>query len=293
MLRSIKAENMDIFHVWNGHGLYSLRQAKKCGTKTVVERASSHPLTFEKIMNEEYKAHGLKSFNLAPLNKQRLLQEFKETDFVTVPSDFSYLSMLENGVPEKKLVKIPFGVDTNYFRPSKKSHEGFNVIYVGQVGFRKGVLYLLEAWNKLGLKDAKLRILGQEDLEIKPFLLPFRNNSSIEFLGYGSSLQLYQDSDVFVLPSLEEGSALVTYEALACGLPAIVTFECGSIVEDTKEGFIVPSKDIKTLAEKIEYLYSNSNERLQLSVNARVKSENYKWGEYGSKLVGFYEDIFK
>jgi len=291
MLRSIKATNVNVFHVWNGHGLYSLRQARKLGAKVIVERASSHPLTFEKVISDEYAKRGLKPFKLISLNKNRLLQEFKETDYITVPSDFSYQSMLENGVPESKLVKIPFGVDLERFKPADKPHEGFNVIFVGQVGFRKGVLYLLEAWKKLGLKDAKLRILGQEDYEIKPFLAPFRTDPSIEFLGYGNSLDMYQNSDVFVLPSLEEGSALVTYEALACGLPVITTNESGSVVSDNQDGFIVKSREATTLVEKLDYLYNNRTASVVFSTKARKKAELYSWESYGGRLIRFYESI--
>lgn len=291
MLRSIEANSFDIFHVWNGHGLYSMIKAKKLGAKIVVERASSHPLTYERILNEELKIRGANPQKLLAINKKRLLAELMETDYITVPSDFSYQSMVENGVAAEKLVKLSFGVDTEYFRPSNKAHEGFNVLFVGQVGFRKGVLYLLEAWKKLGLKDAKLRLLGQEDSEIKPFLTPFRNDPSIEFLGYGNSLELYQNSDVFILPSLEEGSALVTYEALACGLPLIVTRETGSVVEDGQEGFIVPSGDVDVLAEKIRFLYDNQTGAKEMGHRSRAKAKLYSWTNYGTKLVESYKKI--
>lgn len=283
----------DIFHVWNGHGLHSLRKAKRLGAKTVVERASTHPLSYERIINEELRIRGVRPQELLAINKKRLLAELSETDYITVPSDFSYQSMLENGIPKEKLVKLPFGANTEYFCPSNKIHDSFNVLFVGQVGFRKGVLYLLDAWKKLGFKDAKLRILGQEDKEIVPFLAPFRNNPSIEFLGYGKSLDLYQDSDVFVLPSLEEGSALVTYEALACGLPVITTYESGSVVSDNQDGFIVKSRDPSLLAEKLEYLYNNRSRLKEFSESARKKAESYSWENYGNRLVQFYDRIYK
>ena len=284
---------LDIFHVWNGHGLFSLRQAKKLGARIVVERASSHPQTYERIMNQEYRIRGLRFNQMIGFNKKRLLQEFVEADFITVSSDFSYDSMVENGIPKKNLIKIPFGVDLTKFQPRTKNtgHRTFNVLFVGQVGFRKGVLYLLEAWKKLGLKDAKLRILGQEDPEIKSFLAIYRNDPSVEFLGYGNSLELYQQSDLFVFPSLEEGSALVVYEALACGLPVITTFESGSVVENEVEGYIAASAKVDELAERIQYLYDNSNLRARMAQKARQKAERYSWENYGKNLVGFYQQI--
>ena len=61
-------------------------------------------------------------------------------------------------------------------------------------------------------------------------------------------------ADVFVFPSLFEGSAVVTYEALACGLPSIVTPSAGSVVRDGIEGFLVPESNVLALAERMEQL---------------------------------------
>lgn len=283
---------LDIFHVWNGHGLSSLRVAKKFGAGIVVERASSHPETFARIMDREYRRRGLRFGQMLGFNKKRLLREFAEADFMTVPSDFAFQSMIENGVPEGKLTEIPFGVDVSKFRPAlTKPSSTFNVLFAGQVGLRKGVLYLLEAWQKLGLPEAVLTVVGQPDSEVKRFLESYRHDPSIRFLGYSDLLPLYQASDLFVFPSLEEGSALVTYEALACGLPVITTLEAGSVVREGSEGFLVPAAEVNSLAEKIKYLYENPSRRQTLSENARRRAQEHTWVEYGRRLVSFYEKI--
>jgi len=280
----------DIFHVWNGHGLYSLREAKKKGARIVVERASTHPQTYERIMNQEYRIRGLRFDQMIGFNKKRLLREFEEADFITVPSDFSYRSMIENGIDEKKLIKIPFGVDISRFRPAKNDDQStFSVLFAGQVGFRKGVLYLLEAWKKLRLKEATLTIVGQSDREIKKFLIPYEDDPSIKFIGYSDLLPFYQSSHVFIFPSLEEGSALVTYEALACGLPVITTLESGSVVEDGQEGLIVQAGEVGGLADKLKYLYENNDVLKTMSENSRRKAEEYSWENYGKNLVNFYK----
>lgn len=291
-LRSINFGRGDFFHVWNGHGLYSLRVAKRKGARVVVERASSHPLTFERIMGEEYQKYSLRFKSLLPVNRIRLLRELDETDFITVPSDFAYQSMLENGVLPEKLVKIPFGVDTGKFRPVRDQSDSiFKALYVGQVGLRKGVIYLLDAWKKLRLKNARLTVVGQIDHEAKNLLKPYFGDPAIVFLDYTDSLSLYQSSDIFVFPSLEEGSALVTYEALACGLPVVTTLESGSVVEDDKDGFVVPSTSWETLAERIKYLYENPARRKEMSQHARTKAEAYTWHSYGNNLASFYKKV--
>ncbi|MCL5004206.1 MAG: glycosyltransferase family 4 protein [Patescibacteria group bacterium] len=293
MLRSIKADGVNIFHVWNGHGLYSLRQAKNLGAKIVVERASSHPLTYEKIMQGEYRFRNLKFSQMLLPNKDRLLKELDEADYITAPSEFAFESLLENGVGEKRIIKIHYGVDLDLFRPAAgtgKSNK-FRVIFVGQLGLRKGALYLLEAWKKLGLKEAELLLLGQLDRETEPLFRFYRSDPSIHFMGFTKTLPYYQSGNVFVLPSLEEGSALVGYEALACGLPSIVTFESGSVVEDGREGYVVVSRDADSLAQRLEYLYRNPAVCERMSILARQKAENYSWENYGKNLVSAYEKI--
>lgn len=289
---SLKAESCDIFHGWNGHSLFSMRAFKKKGAKSVIERASSHPVTFRTILENEYKKHGLKFTQMLVLNLAKLTRELKEADFITTPSDFSYQSMVENGIDYAKIVKLPYGVDTGRFRPAEKNPDGvFRVLFAGQVGIRKGVTYLLKAWERLALKNSMLIIAGQIDRDSAHIIKQFFSYSNIKFAGYTDLLPLYQSCDLFVFPSLEEGSALVTYEALSCGLPVITTFNSGSVVTDGEDGYIVPAQDIEKLAEKIKYLYENEDTKIEMGRKARLKAQNYTWDVYGDSLNKFYESI--
>jgi len=291
LLVSFQAHPVDIFHGWNGHSLLSLRKFKRKGAKIVIERASSHPTTQVEILSKEFRKRGLNSYQMLSLNMKKLLQEFRECDYITVPSPFSYQSMVENNVPTEKLIQLPFGVDTKGFKPGQKSGGRFEVLFVGQVGFRKGIPYLLEAWKELQLKDAHLTIVGQIDPTIVEFLTRFRQDPSITFAGFTPTLPLYQQADVFVFPSLEEGSALVTYEALACGLPVITTQASGSVVVDGDEGFIIPAGDSRFIGEKIQTLYDKTELRQKMSLAARHKAQQYTWESYGERLVSAYKKI--
>ncbi|MCG2686144.1 glycosyltransferase family 4 protein [Candidatus Parcubacteria bacterium] len=287
----------DIFHVWNGHGLKCLQKAKKQGAVTVVERASSHINTYEKLLVEEYRKWGVTTPVVSPAVKKRLLEEYELADYITVPSEFAYQSMVANGVPKKKLKLLQFGTDLQKFQPNpkKRDNKTFDVLFVGQVGFRKGVLYLLQAWQKMhasNLQGSKLHILGGIESVAEEALKPYRSDKSINFVGYTDPLPYYQKADVFVFPSIEEGSALVTYEAMACGLPQITTFESGSLVEDGKQGFIVPSADVAALVEKLQELYENPKLREKMSKSALAKVRDYSWDDYGDRLVEWYEKIF-
>lgn len=287
----------DVFHGWNGHCLRSLSVAKKKGAVTIVERASSHPNTYERLLREEYKRWDIEQEPILPMVKKRLLQELTLADYITTPSDFAYRSMIENGIPEEKLVKIPFGADFNQVKSaSQKScladrRAKFIALFVGQVGIRKGVPYLLEAWKKLSLRNADLYLLGEIEPVAERVLAPYRQIPSIHFVGYADPQSYYQQADVFVFPSIEEGSALVTYEALAAGLPLITTFNSGSVIEDGKEGFIVPVDQAEALAEKIEFLYNHPSELAVMREQARRTGERYSWESYGDRLAEAYRRL--
>jgi glycosyltransferase involved in cell wall biosynthesis len=96
---------------------------------------------------------------------------------------------------------------------------------------------------------------------------------------------LYQQADVFAFPTIEEGSALVTYEALACGLPAVTTYNAGSPVRDGQEGFLVPVQDAEALAERLDLLRTNVQLRLEMGRAARERAKTFTWHEYGENLV--------
>lgn len=286
----------DIFHGWNGHCLTSLKVAKKMGAVTIVERASSHPLTYERILREEYLRWGIKIEPIDPAVKSRLLKEIEFADYVTAPSDFAFQSHLENGVPWEKILKIPFGGTLpakgvqgapRYRNESQK----FNAVFVGQVGIRKGVLGLLAAWKKLNLKDADLYLLGYEEEVAKKILNQFRGVPGVHFEGYKDPKPYYAKADVFIFPSLEEGSALVNYEAMSFGLPIITTFNSGSVIKDGEDGFLVQVGNTEALSEKIKYFYDRPSEARKMGENARKKIEYYSWERYGDNLVAAYGKV--
>ncbi|MFH1421146.1 MAG: glycosyltransferase family 4 protein, partial [Planctomycetota bacterium] len=95
----------------------------------------------------------------------------------------------------------------------------------------------------------------------------------------------------FVFPTIEEGSALVTYEALASGLPVITTPNAGSVIRDGKDGFIIPIRNTEMLAEKIEYFYKNRDAVKEMGKSASERALEFKWEKYSKQLVKEYEKV--
>jgi glycosyltransferase involved in cell wall biosynthesis len=98
-------------------------------------------------------------------------------------------------------------------------------------------------------------------------------------------------ADVFVLPSLAEGSAEVTYEALAAGVPVVTTVAAGSVVRDGVEGRIVPERDPEALADAIARIVEDRDRRARMSVAARERARDYTWERYGERLVGALRSV--
>ena len=140
----LKQPDCDIFHGWNSQSLKSISKAKRNGTITFIERASSHPLYQQRILLEEYNKWNIKQNPVSLVN--RSCKELEITDYVTIPSDFVEQSFQEYKYPEEKLIKIPFGVDCSQY-PKQKRHETskFTFLFMGSVGVRKGIPYLIQA----------------------------------------------------------------------------------------------------------------------------------------------------
>jgi glycosyltransferase involved in cell wall biosynthesis len=294
-LASKKIGNCDIFLGGTGNCKRSLIKAKKNGAIGIIHHWSSHPLTQYKLMKEEYKILGKNYFFNSEKFRKRMIDECAIADYVLIPSEFVYQSFMDNGFPKEKLILIPFGVDLKRFSTQKnKKDKNFRAIFVGQVTIRKGIHYLLKAWKELNLKNAELLIVGNICDDAKETINQYKDNKSIRIEGFKHDTQeYYKQSDIFVTPSIEEGSALVTFEAMASGLPVIVTPNTGSIARDKKDGFIVPIRDVNAIKSKILYFYNHPKEIKSMGKNARKYVEGYTWERYGKEIVKVCEKVLK
>ena len=122
-----------------------MRRAKALGALTVIERGSSHILYQQKILKEEYEKCGvpIQPFML-PHSRivEKELQEYREADYISIPSEYVKRTFLEAGVPESKLIHVPYGVDLSAFPQIPKEDSVFRVIFAGGMSLRKGVHYL-------------------------------------------------------------------------------------------------------------------------------------------------------
>ena len=291
-VKNFLKEECNIFYGWNSQCLFSLQEAKKRGIVTIVERSSSHILTQMELIKEEYKTYGIKRKPELSVVIERCLKEYEVADYISVPSQFVYDSFLRRGFNREKLILIPLGVDTERYRPGEKKDKVFRVLFMGQISLRKGVQYLLKAFSELKLKNSELFLVGGIGKDFKKIFKEYRERIKLKHIPWSNGLgDICRQSSVFVFPSIEEGSALVNYIAMACGLPVITTFNSGSPVRDGEDGFLVPIRDVQGLKEKILYFYENPRAIEAMGTNARDEIEHYTWERYGEELIKVYERI--
>jgi glycosyltransferase involved in cell wall biosynthesis len=217
---------------------------------------------------------------------ERRLRDLELADRILVPSDHIAAMLIRHGTPRERVRVIPYAADTRRFRPDPAKRHGLDCtfLFAGGITQRKGIKYLLEAWRRIRRPGWRLQLLGALPRELGPLRNYLDEVEHLGRVGHAEVPARLVAADVFVFPSLFEGSAVVTYEALACGLPSVVTPNAGSVVRDGIEGFLVPSGDVERLAEGMERLGSDPELRAAMSRAARRRAEEFDWPRYHAAL---------
>ena len=300
-LMSKKIARCTIFHGCTALCLASLRAAKRNGAITLVENAACHPRHWKKVEMEECRRFGVNSGdgsgNFAERLLERMDREFEECNRIVVPSVVAQESFAEYGYGEKTVV-VQTGVDSEDFSrsPAVTMASTFRVCYVGRLEFAKGVGYLLEAWKKLGLRDAELVLVGEVKPQMKSLLTKYANYGVrvTGALPAGEVGRCYREANLFVQPSPNEGLAQVLLEAMASGLPVVATDKAGALecVTNGKEGLVVPARDVDALAEAILWCYQHREESQEMGKAARRRIEiQFTLEHYNERVVALYRAL--
>jgi len=281
----------DVFVGMSSSSLFSLREAKRKGMKVVCDRGCSHIQYQSDIIQEEFRMWNLGHFSVDPRIIKRETQEYAEADIIFVPSDFSWRSFVQLGVPESKLRLIPYGVDVSAFYPdSERDPEAFTVLFAGQMSLRKGIPYLFEAYRKLDHPNKRLLLAGTVRREVREMMETMAMRDDVEILGPVNQprlRRLMSESDVLVLPSVEDGFGLVMAEGMACGTPVISTENTGgsNLYADGVEGYIVPIRSAQALHDRLQRLADDPALRQRMSEAAMDRVQQMGgWDQYGEQV---------
>ena len=207
---------------------------------------------------------------------------------IICPSDFIKKYLVSKLNIDDSFVSIcPFGVDLEFFAPlrDKKINSTVNFGFLGQISERKGLKYLLQAFQDNKFKDCNLYIGGEIQKTNIDFAIDDYNQSNIKFLGKIKQLDFFEKIDILVHPSLIEGSAKVIYEAMAAGVVPIATKNSGSIIDNNIDGLIIKTCSSDDVKEKMSYVKENFPNN-EMKENIQKKISKFSWEDYAKR---YYE----
>lgn len=283
-LRSLRPG--DLVYLWPSASAELYRKVKAQGHTIVSERINTLVASSQRILDREYAALGLpvRGHGLTDTEAEEELRCMSLSAAIFSPSPGVTQSIEEAGIPAARILETSYGLrDTEILPPpafaTRKTEEEVTALFVGTVCVRKGIHLLLKAWEKASLK-ARLVIVGRVDPDVEEMLkAALASNSRITHHDFMSDLKpIYASSDFFVLPSLEEGSPLVTYLALGAGLPCLVSpMGAGGVIENGKEGLVIDPHDADSFVEALRTLVSQEGLRQRLSSASAAKAVEYTW----------------
>lgn len=223
----------------------------------------------------------------APEYWRRLEAEWAAATVVIANSAWSRNALVSQGVPKEKIRVIPLayeGTMASVRRP-RSTHSKLSVLWLGTVCLRKGVQYLLEAARLLVNEDISFTIVGPLGISADAAATAPKNVSFIGRVTRDRLTAVYDQADLFVIPTLSDGFAMTQIEAMAHGLPVIATPCCGEVVQHGVNGLIVPPRDAQALADAILRLKHDRSELAEMSSNAVRRAADFSLSRYTSALV--------
>lgn len=249
-------------------------------------------LATEKILQREREA--FPEWEPAATDYDAVRKQYQREDvllershFFVCPSEAVQEDLVMNcRVPRERTALVPYGMNPGWLALEPRPERG-RVLFVGTAELRKGIHYLAQAAEILADRGRKFefRVAGN----VTDLVRQHPACKHLNFLGRVPRDRIhkeFQQADVFVLPSLAEGSAEVTYEALAAGVPLVTTRAAGSAARDEVEGLTVPERDPVKLATAIERIVTDRALRDRLAAAARERAREFTWEKYGERLIG-------
>jgi glycosyltransferase involved in cell wall biosynthesis len=292
---------IDIIHTWPLGALRTLKTATKLGIPTVLERPNAHTKFAYGVVNKECERLGVSmppghehAYNERILQKEEA--EYRLADRLLCPSSFVASTFLDQGFAASKLARHQYGFDENvYFQKGepRERNRGLTVLFVGGCAPRKGLHYALQAWLQSPAHvDGTFLIAGGFIPGYAEKLSSQLSHPSIRVLGHRHDVpELMRDSDILVLPSIEEGSALVTSEARGSGCVLLVSEAAGAICTHMENALVHRVGDVQTLAAHLTLLHENRPLLEKLRAASLCSIGDITWAAAGRRLVQVYQEV--
>jgi glycosyltransferase involved in cell wall biosynthesis len=272
---------------YDSAALQVFEAARRVGATCVLDQSIGHVTQLIRQFEAAGLEHGQREEFVS-----NSLAEVRAADVIVTSSEYVVTGLKEAGLPEERIIAIPYGVDLRSFSPrTDRGGKGkVQALYVGHISKRKGVSYVVDAFTRAQLPQLELTLLGRrvDDVKIAANIEGLKHVEAVphqEVPGY------YRRSDFFVQMSLHESSAMTVFEALASGLPVITTPNSGSVVRDGVEGFVISPRDVGALADRMRLLTEDVGMRERMSHNARLRAEQFGWDKYRQRFGALMKDL--
>jgi glycosyltransferase involved in cell wall biosynthesis len=303
--RRAKQKNISAVYAYEDGALATFKQAKALGLTCIYDLPIAYWETVRKLLQEEAIrlpewAPTLKGgIQDSPEKLERKTRELEMADIVVGPGSF-VKSSIPAWAKGKKIVMVPFGSPVQVYNEKEEkallenNNRPLRVLFAGSMSQRKGLGDLFAAIRLLKRSDIELVVMGSLEAPMEFYRAacpgfiyePGRPNDQV--------LALMRTCDVFCLPSIVEGRALVMQEAMSQGLPVIITANTGGedlIKEDNSTGFLVPIRSPEIIAEKLSWMAEHRAETKEMGRNAKQHAESYTWKKYGDNIIDAIRDF--
>lgn len=280
-------------YMWPDASLKLARALKERGVPLVREMINCHVGTAKTLLDAAYRRRGKNGSYLTDSHVAYENAFLALMDRVVVSNEEAARSVIENGVDGSRVIKSSYGWEESRAPQGPvpvrdPAHSVF--LFVGTLCLRKGVDTLLDAWRDSGV-DGKLVLLGHMDPEIATLVTGHLSPRVIHLPYSDDVASIYRDADVFVMPSLEEGGPIVTYEAIGAGLPVIATpMGAGYALRDGENGILVPPEDEGAMVEAFRAMAQSNERRSQFAAVSRRIAPDYLWKNVARRRAQLLHD---
>ncbi|MEX1016899.1 MAG: glycosyltransferase family 4 protein [Phycisphaeraceae bacterium] len=301
------ADPVNVVHCWPLGAERTLTVARKRGIASCLERPNAHTAFAYEAVARESQRLGLPvpRKHTHAFNRKRLAREEREyrlADRLLCPSEFVAHTFRERDYPLQSIVRHQYGYDPHRFFPASDrqvrtngaAHPALRFLYAGRCEPRKGLHFALEAWKRAGIGDQhELLIAGDFVPGYREYLGDLLAQPGVRHLGFVDDMPgLMRECDVFVLSSVEEGSALVTYEARGSGNVLLVSDSTGAICENGHDALVHGTADVEQLARQMQAMASSDDKlRRQLRERSLAGASELTWSVASRRLRQVYLDV--
>ncbi len=292
----------DVVHCWPRATLQTAAAARETGVVSVREAPNTHTgYAYERVAAEtarlglpQPEGHSHTADAEALELEER---EYAAVDLVAVPSEFVLRTFVERGVPPGRLGLHQYGFDPARFPAPAPSANGrspaLRALFVGRCEPRKGLHYALEAWVASGAAEhGTLTICGDFYPRYDELLAEGLHHPSVTVKGFVPDVAaLMRESDVLLLPTVEEGSALVTYEAQASGCVPVVSDAAGARCTHLEDGLVHEAGDVAALTEHLRLLDADRDLLARLRARTLARRDELTWEQGARDLESLYREL--